>query len=645
MSQLLNLHIFVLLIPLIISFLLGFFGTGFIGKFINFKLTSFVSIFLIILSNILSYLILLDVVQGNSYEELLYTWISIDKKYLNIGFLIDPLSSIMIFLVNFISLIVNFYSMSYMKYDNSYQRFFCYISLFNFCMISLVLSNNILQLFFGWESVGLISYLLIGFWYKKDKAIIANMKAFLINKLGDVILFIGLCLMFKHIGSIQYIDIIENSKKIESILLPKTNLTLSTLISIMIFIGAMSKSAQIPLHIWLPNSMEGPTPISALIHAATMVTAGIFVIIRFANLFDNNSGILKSFIMINSIFGSLFLGLIGTVQSDIKKIIAYSTLSQLGYMTASLSISYYYASIFHLVTHAFFKSLLFLGAGSIILRMNHMQNIHIMGGLNKQMNITYITSSLGILSLVGYPFFSGFYSKEIILEIIYYSNLIISNFSYYIVIFSIFITSIYSFRYYFFVFHGINHSYKILIKNKYIRRVKNKENYNPINISLLILSIPSIYIGLQIIKTIFLNNIMNTNEIFFYSYKSFLKLPYFLIINGLVTSWYVCIINQNISKKIYKKYFLYKNLLDNKYYIDLFINKFILNFVKILGIKICRRIDLYLIDGLMIKGVSYIIIFLSNTIKHIQSGYIYHYSCFMILSMMIIILCFFLINY
>ena len=423
-------------------------------------------------------------------NENLFVWASINDYEFYFGFLVDKLSSLMFFVVTFVSLMVHIYTIGYMNGDKGFKRFFSYLNAFTFAMLILVGSNNLLLLFFGWEAVGLISYLLIGFWFKKQSAVFANLKAFLINRVGDFGFIIGIGLIFYLFENFDYFYIFNNLELLENknITGPYgSSFSLTTAICICLFIGAMGKSAQFPLHSWLPDSMEGPTPISALIHAATMVTAGIYMVARLSPIFELSTFAL-SFILIIGSITALFMGLLGLVQNDIKKIIAYSTLSQLGYMTAALGCSAYSIAIFHLVTHAFFKALLFLCAGSVIIAMHHEQDIREMGGLRKFMPITAVTCLLGTISLIGLPFTSGFFSKESIIHVLHSSTIFGADVSYLFLNIGLFVTVMYSMRLYLYVFEGD-------LKNSK-SDLKPKECPLVITLPLLILTVPSILIGM-----------------------------------------------------------------------------------------------------------------------------------------------------
>jgi len=436
--------------------LVGAMVAGFAGRAIGKKATHRVAILGVLVSLLASLWVMHDVSQGNTFNGALYSWAVIGKLKMEVGFLIDQLTAMMMVVVTFVSLMVHVYTIGYMEEDDGYQRFFAYISLFTFSMLMLVMSNNLLQLFFGWEAVGLVSYLLIGFWYTKPSAIYANLKAFMVNRVGDFGFVLGIGLLVAWTGSLDYAEIFAAAPNLEKVtiqLIGDTPWSLITVTCICLFVGAMGKSAQFPLHVWLPDSMEGPTPISALIHAATMVTAGIFMVSRMSPLYEM-SEVALSFVMIIGAITAFFMGLMGIIQNDIKRVVAYSTLSQLGYMTVALGASAYSVAVFHLMTHAFFKALLFLGAGSVIIGMHHDQDIRHMGGLRKYMPITWVTSLIGSLALVGTPFFSGFYSKESIIEAVHHANVPGSGIAYWALLSGVFVTAFYSFRMYFLVFHG-----------------------------------------------------------------------------------------------------------------------------------------------------------------------------------------------
>jgi NADH-quinone oxidoreductase subunit L len=439
--------------PLAGAAIAGLLGTQFFGNLVGRKISHTVTILGVFIAFVISAMTLMAVLDGATYSGTLYTWMTVAGMKLEVGFLIDSLTAMMMCVVTFVSLMVHIYTIGYMQDDPGYNRFFSYISLFTFSMLMLVMSNNFLQLFFGWEAVGLVSYLLIGFWYTKPTAIFANMKAFLVNRVGDFGFILGIGLLMSYAGSMNYAEVFAKKDMLATLMLPGTNWMLITVACICLFIGAMGKSAQFPLHVWLPDSMEGPTPISALIHAATMVTAGIFMVTRMSPLFELSDTAL-SFVLIIGAITALFMGFLGIIQNDIKRVVAYSTLSQLGYMTVALGASAYSVAVFHLMTHAFFKALLFLAAGSVIIGMHHDQDIRNMGGLRKYMPITWITSLLGSLALIGTPFFSGFYSKDSIIEAVGASHLAGAQIAHVAVLIGVFVTAFYSFRMYFLVFHG-----------------------------------------------------------------------------------------------------------------------------------------------------------------------------------------------
>ena len=450
MGKMQNLYLLVPLAPL-----LGALAAGLFGKVLGRAWSHRVTILLVAVSFFASLRIFLDVQNGHSFNGPVYQWLTSGGISFEVGFLIDSLTVLMMLVVTFVSLMVHIYTIGYMEEDAGYQRFFSYISLFTFSMLMLVMSNNFMQLFFGWEAVGLVSYLLIGFWYTRDTAIYANLKAFLVNRVGDLGFLLGIGLVLIVFGSLDYATVFTNAANHANDIAPIPGVSWNTMtaICILLFIGAMGKSAQFPLHVWLPDSMEGPTPISALIHAATMVTAGIFMVARMSPLFELSDTAL-SFVMVIGAITALFMGFLGIIQNDIKRVVAYSTLSQLGYMTAALGASAYTAAIFHLMTHAFFKALLFLAAGSVIIAMHHDQDIRNMGGLRKYMPITWITFLIGSLALIGTPFLSGFYSKDSIIEAVGESTLPVAGLVYWALTLGVFVTAFYSFRLYFLVFHG-----------------------------------------------------------------------------------------------------------------------------------------------------------------------------------------------
>src|SRR5688572_15610310 len=451
MTSMQKLYLLVPLAPLVGAIMAGLFGW-----LISRRGAHWITIAGMIVCAVASIMVYRDVMAGNIYNGSVYTWMVSGNAKFEIGFLIDPLSATMMIVVSFVSLMVHIYTIGYMADDPGYKRFFSYISLFTFSMLMLVMSNNFLQLFFGWEAVGLVSYLLIGFWYTRPSAIYANLKAFLVNRVGDFGFLLGIALILMYFGTLDYAAVFANARMLAGNtieIVPGAMWSLMTVICILLFIGAMGKSAQFPLHVWLPDSMEGPTPISALIHAATMVTAGIFMVARMSPLYELSDTALSVVIVIGAIT-TFFMALIAIVQNDIKRVVAYSTLSQLGYMTVALGASAYAAGIFHLATHAFFKAVLFLGAGSVIIAMHHEQDMRRMGGLRKYMPITYATMLIAGLASAGIPGLSGFYSKESIIEAAHLSEIPGAGFAYLCVLATVFVTALYTFRLIFMTFHG-----------------------------------------------------------------------------------------------------------------------------------------------------------------------------------------------
>ena len=568
----------------------------------------------------------------------------------------------MMVVVTFVSLMVHIYTMGYMKGDAGYRRFFSYISLFTFSMLMLVMSNNFMQLFFGWEAVGLVSYLLIGFWFERPTAIYANMKAFLVNRVGDFGFILGIAMILYWTGSLDYATVFKNVGVISAHTMELFGQPVSvmTVICILLFIGAMGKSAQVPLHVWLPDSMEGPTPISALIHAATMVTAGIFMVSRTSPLFELSDTAL-SFVMIIGAITALFMGLLGIIQNDIKRVIAYSTLSQLGYMTVALGASAYSVAMFHLMTHAFFKALLFLGAGSVIIGMHHDQNIQRMGNLRKYMPITWITFLIGSLALIGTPLFSGFYSKDSLIEAVKLSHLAGSNFAYFSVLVGVFVTAFYSFRLYFLVFHGKEkwRLQKLTRHDDHHHGLSPKDNPHENSLSvtlpLVLLAIPSVVIGYITIepmlfgsffaKSIFLNSEAHPtmehlshhfHEIyhgpFGMALHSLLSLPFLFASSGVFLAYYCYQINLNLPKFIFSRTQGIYRILENKYGFDTFNEKFFAFGSRFLGEKFWKIGDVKIIDGWLVNGTAKSVGKLSEKIRVIQSGYIYHYAFAMVIG-------------
>ena len=643
--------------------LVGAMVAGFAGRAIGKKATHRVAILGVLVSLLASLWVMHDVAQGNTFNGALYSWAVIGKLKMEVGFLIDQLTAMMMVVVTFVSLMVHVYTIGYMEEDDGYQRFFAYISLFTFSMLMLVMSNNLLQLFFGWEAVGLVSYLLIGFWYTKPSAIYANLKAFMVNRVGDFGFVLGIGLLVAWTGSLDYAEIFAAAPNLEKVtiqLIGDTPWSLITVTCICLFVGAMGKSAQFPLHVWLPDSMEGPTPISALIHAATMVTAGIFMVSRMSPLYEM-SEVALSFVMIIGAITAFFMGLMGIIQNDIKRVVAYSTLSQLGYMTVALGASAYSVAVFHLMTHAFFKALLFLGAGSVIIGMHHDQDIRHMGGLRKYMPITWITSLIGSLALVGTPFFSGFYSKESIIEAVHHANVPGSGIAYWALLSGVFVTAFYSFRMYFLVFHGKPrfetahghdaHGHDAHGHDGHGAHVPHESPW-VVTVPLVLLAIPSIIIGAIAADS------MITGEYFkgvitvfadrhpamaalaehwhgwvAMALHGFTSLPFWLMVAGIATAWYFYLVNPAIPARLQQTFKGIYTILENKYYLDRFNEWFFAGGARRLGSGLWKRGDQGLIDGLVVNGSARLVGWFSRVLRQGQTGFLNHYAIAMIIGL------------
>jgi NADH-quinone oxidoreductase subunit L len=664
-----SLYLAIALAPLLGAVLAGLFGTGFLGRQVGRRTSHIITIALVAFSAVGSVLVLLDVLNGLRYDGTVYTWMMLGQAKLEIGFLIDPLSALMMVVVTSVSLMVHIYTIGYMSEDPGYQRFFSYISLFTFSMLMLVMANNMVQLFFGWEAVGLVSYLLIGFWYTKPTAIFANMKAFLVNRVGDFGFVLGIGLLFAYAGTMHYGDLFKQANDLAKDTLPGTDWMLLTVACICLFIGAMGKSAQVPLHAWLPDSMEGPTPISALIHAATMVTAGIFMVARFSPLFELSDVALSMIIIIGAI-GALFLGILGIIQNDIKRVVAYSTLSQLGYMTVALGASAYSVAIFHLMTHAFFKALLFLGAGSVIIGMHHDQDIRNMGGLRKYMPITWITFLIGTLALVGTPFFSGFYSKEHIIEAAAASTVWGATFAQYAVLIGVFVTSLYSFRVYFLVFHGKErfdtsggHDHAAHAGHAGHGHDDHGDAHGHhggvphespwvVTLPLVLLAIPSVVAGAWLCDALLFGGYFKDTIVVLaqhpamatiaktwhgwvaYGLHAFVTVPFWLMIAGAVVAWYCYLINPKVPAVIQSKLKFINCILENKYFFDWFYEQVIARGSRMLGKGLWQRADRGLIDGLLVNGSAKVVGAIAAVTRRLQTGFIYHYAFAMIIGLM-----------
>ncbi|MCW7538141.1 NADH-quinone oxidoreductase subunit L [Aquabacterium sp. A7-Y] len=613
------------------------------------------------------------VVDGARFNATVYEWLSVGYLKMEVGFLVDGLTAMMMCVVTFVSLMVHIYTIGYMEEDPGYQRFFSYISLFTFSMLMLVMSNNFLQLFFGWEAVGLVSYLLIGFWFKKPSAVFANMKAFLVNRVGDFGFILGIGLVLAYAGTLNYTETFAFAEagNFNTLTFPGTDWSLITVACICLFIGAMGKSAQVPLHVWLPDSMEGPTPISALIHAATMVTAGIFMVARMSPLFELSDTALNVVLVIGAIT-ALFMGFLGIIQNDIKRVVAYSTLSQLGYMTVALGVSAYSVAVFHLMTHAFFKALLFLGAGSVIIGMHHDQDIRNMGGLAKYMKITWITSLIGSLALIGTPLFSGFYSKDSIIEAVHASHLPGAAFAYFAVVAGVFVTAFYSFRMYFLVFHGPerfrNKPYPAEDDEPHVDDHGHDDHghghhaHEPhespwvVTLPLIMLAIPSLAIGYFTIEPMLYGDFFKDaifvdatrhpamdemSEHFHGAMAMALHglstLPFWLALAGVVTAYVFYILKPAIPAMLHRRLGFLVRILENKYYMDWFNEKVLAAGARGLGIGLWKGGDVALIDGLMINGSAKVVGWTASLVRLFQSGYIYHYALVMLVGVFALI--------
>ncbi len=658
--------------PLAGAVLAGVFGTQLGGNWLGRKLSHTFTILGVFIAFVLSALTLQSVVvDGARFNETLYTWMVVGGLKMEIGFLVDGLTAMMMCVVTFVSLMVHLYTIGYMEEDEGYNRFFGYISLFTFSMLMLVMSNNMLQLFFGWEAVGLVSYLLIGFWFNKPSAIFANMKAFLVNRVGDFGFILGIGLIAAYGGTLNYAEAFAKAGELGKLSFPGTDWMLVTVICICLFIGAMGKSAQFPLHVWLPDSMEGPTPISALIHAATMVTAGIFMVARMSPFYELSDTALN-FVLVIGAITALFMGFLGIIQNDIKRVVAYSTLSQLGYMTVALGASAYSVAVFHLMTHAFFKALLFLGAGSVIMGMHHNQDIRWMGGVRKYMPITWITSLLGSLALIGTPFFSGFYSKDSIIEAVAESHLPGAGFAYLAVMAGVFVTAFYSFRMYFLVFHG---------KERYDQNPEahhdghghddhgHHGDHSPhespwvVTVPLVLLAIPSVVIGYMTIDpmlfgaffkdAIFVDaerhHVMKELGEAFHgpvamAMHAFSTLPFWLALGGVVVSYYMYMINPAVPAAIKRAFQPVYTLLENKYYMDWINENILARAARGLGLGLWKGGDQAIIDGGLVNGSWKLVGWVSGIARHFQSGYLYHYALVMILGVFLLMTWFVWLN-
>ncbi|HEV7390524.1 MAG TPA: NADH-quinone oxidoreductase subunit L [Burkholderiales bacterium] len=672
MTTMQKLYLVVPLAPLFGAIVAGLFGWV-VGR----RGAHLVTIFGMIVCTVASAIVFYDVLHGNEYNGHVYTWLSSGNTNFEIGFLIDRLSATMMIVVSFVSLMVHVYTIGYMADDPGYKRFFSYISLFTFSMLMLVMSNNFLQLFFGWEAVGLVSYLLIGFWYTRPTAIYANLKAFLVNRVGDFGFLLGIALVLTYFGTLDYAAVFANARMLATNtieIIPGHAWSLMTLICILLFIGAMGKSAQFPLHVWLPDSMEGPTPISALIHAATMVTAGIFMVARMSPLFELSETAL-SFVIVIGAITTLFMGLIAIVQNDIKRVVAYSTLSQLGYMTVALGASAYAAGIFHLVTHAFFKAVLFLGAGSVIIALHHEQDMRRMGGLRKYMPITYTTMLIASLAICGIPGFSGFFSKESIIEAVHLSKIPGAGFAYFCAVTTVFVTALYTFRLMFMTFHGPErfrhppvadtrgehgHGEHALTEHGEGEHTAHEHAHDPhesppvVTVPLIALAIPSICAGWVIGsmlfggffgKSIFVapeHDVLAEMAREFHGVLAMMihaprTLPFWLALAGIAAALYLYLLRPDVPAVIRRRFRVLYDILDRKYGLDELYSWLFAGGARALGNGLWKGGDVGIIDGLLVNGSARLIGWSASVIRYFQSGYIYHYAFTMIIGILVLL--------
>ena len=649
-----------LLLAIVLAPLAGSLIAGLAGRRIGRAGAHWVTIIGVTVAFVLSAKVLADVVDGARFNATVYEWMTVGPLKMVIGFLIDPLTAMMMCVVTFVSLMVHIYTIGYMADDDTspggYQRFFSYISLFTFSMLMLVMSNNFLQLFFGWEAVGLVSYLLIGYYYRKPSAIFANFKAFMVNRVGDFGFFLGIALVAAYAGTLDYAQAFAKAPELARLTLPGSGWMLITVICLCLFVGAMGKSAQFPLHVWLPDSMEGPTPISALIHAATMVTAGIFMVARMSPLFELSDTAL-SVVMVLGAITALFMGFLGVVQNDIKRVVAYSTLSQLGYMTVALGASAYSVAVFHLMTHAFFKALLFLAAGSVIIGMHHDQDMRNMGGLRKYMPITWITSLLGTMALIAVPFFAGFYSKDSIIEAVHFSTLPGAGFAYFAVTASVFVTALYSFRLYFLVFHGEErfrdkpfpgeHDHPDAHGHVHVH--EPHESPAVVTVPLVLLAIASVGIGYLMIQPMLYGGFFGDSIVVLSAHPAMAEmarefrgalgmalhavstLPFWLMLAGVATAWVLYLWRTEWPAALRRRFGFVYQVLDNKYYMD-WINEHVLAAAtRGIGTGLWKGGDVGVIDGL-INGSARATGGAAGVLRRVQTGFLYWYALVMVLG-------------
>lgn len=641
---LLQIALIIMLLPLVGSLI-----AGLLGKVIGKMGTNIVTVGLVGVSFLLSCYVFAVVVLGNHpiVEGFVYRWADAGAYQFDVSLLIDRLSATMVFIVTFVSFMVHIYTIGYMAEDPGYQRFFCYVSLFTFAMLTLVLANNFILLFFGWEGVGLVSYLLIGFWFKREAAIFGSLKAFLVNRVGDIGFILAIAAVLKFFGTLDYHTVFSHVASLSNktvTLFPHVEISGITVICILLFIGAMGKSAQVPLHVWLPESMEGPTPISALIHAATMVTAGIYMVARMSPLFEY-SQVTLSLILVIGATTCLFMGLLAVFHQDIKRVIAYSTLSQLGYMTVALGASAYDAAIFHLMTHAFFKALLFLAAGSVIIALHHEQDMRKMGGLATKMPITYLTFLIGALALSAIPPFSGFYSKDAIIEAVHLSSLPGANYAYFCVMAGAFITPLYIFRALFLTFHGEEHE-DVHLKQRV------QESPWVILIPLILLAIPSLIAGGMLVgpmlfatpkllgSSIFIlqqHDVLLTLAQSFHGAKLMAleaghSLPFWLAIAGIVTAWFFNLQAPILADNLKKRFAFFYHIMERKYGFDDFNQLVLVHGTRHVAEFFYKVVDLKVIDGLFVNGSGRLIRWFALVARRMQTGFIYDYAFSMVIG-------------
>ena len=649
-----------LLLAIVLAPLAGSLIAGLAGRRIGRAGAHWVTIIGVTVAFVLSAKVLADVVDGARFNATVYEWMTVGPLKMVIGFLIDPLTAMMMCVVTFVSLMVHIYTIGYMADDDTspggYQRFFSYISLFTFSMLMLVMSNNFLQLFFGWEAVGLVSYLLIGYYYRKPSAIFANFKAFMVNRVGDFGFILGIALVAAYAGTLDYAQAFAKAPELARLTLPGSDWMLITVICLCLFVGAMGKSAQFPLHVWLPDSMEGPTPISALIHAATMVTAGIFMVARMSPLFELSDTALSAVMVLGAIT-ALFMGFLGVVQNDIKRVVAYSTLSQLGYMTVALGASAYSVAVFHLMTHAFFKALLFLAAGSVIIGMHHDQDMRNMGGLRKYMPITWITSLLGSMALIAVPFFAGFYSKDSIIEAVHFSTLPGAGFAYFAVTASVFVTALYSFRLYFLVFHGQERfrdkpfpgEHDHPDAHGHVHEHEPHESPAVVTVPLVLLAIASVGIGYLMIQPMLYGGFFGDSIVVLSAHPAMAEmarefrgalgmalhavstLPFWLMLAGVATAWVLYLWRTEWPAALRRRFGFVYQVLDNKYYMD-WINEHVLAAAtRGIGTGLWKGGDVGVIDGL-INGSARATGGAAGVLRRVQTGFLYWYALVMVLG-------------